>query len=181
MSSSDIVRKAIVDTAKSMMQKRWVTKISVRDITDTLNISRSSFYYYFNDKFDLVNWIFSSEASSQVSSISDPGKLHIGYANLCKYLYENRLFYLNAFKYLGQNSLSDYLLDFYSRLCENRIKELSKSSQLNLDSTELFILSRLEAHSYVGMIMDWVKSGMKDDYLQYFDKLKKIPSDYRIN
>ncbi len=88
---------------------------------------------------------------------------------------------MNAFKYLGQNSLSDYLLDFYSRLCENRIKELSKSSQLNLDSTELFILSRLEAHSYVGMIMDWVKSGMKDDYLQYFDKLKKIPSDYRIN
>lgn len=96
--------------------------------------------------------------------------------SLCKYLYENRSFYLNVLEYTGQNCLRDYLLDFYSELCENRIKAIYGNSVLK--SPEYCLLARLEAHSYVGIIMDWVKAGMNDNYLQYFDYVKSVSYNF---
>jgi hypothetical protein len=45
---------------------------------------------------------------------------------------------------------------------------------LRLAEEELALMARMQAHSYVGIIMDWVKKGMNDDYMSHFEQLYSI-------
>lgn len=174
MANSTITKEALADSLKELMKQIPLSKISVKDITEHCQVSRNSFYYHFKDKYDLVNWIFYSETLREVNSFCEPDNWLDGFVNLCKYLHENRSFYIHAFRYVGQNSLYEYLLNFYFELMKISINTTYSRAGYRLDDRELYLMARMRAHSYVGMIMDWVKSGMSDDYMIYFERLRAL-------
>lgn len=110
MASSELTKLAFANAMKELMVEKPMSKIIIRDITESCNMSRKSFYYHFKDKYDLVNWIFYTEFISVVekTSYSDIWSL---LENICEYLYENKVFYCNALKVKGQNSFSDYFTE----------------------------------------------------------------------
>lgn len=174
MSKTTITKEALAQALKSLAKKKTLAKITIKDITDYCDISRNTFYYHFSDKYDLVNWIFTSETLPVINSFSEPERWWEGFVNLCRYLYENRDFYLDALQYIGQNSLREHLMEFYVELLEIHISTLYSRLGYKLAPDELKILARMQAHSYVGIILDWVDSGMQDNYLKYFEQLKMV-------
>jgi probable dihydroxyacetone kinase regulator len=174
MSKVTITKKALVDALKALMKKKTLSKITVSDITDYCDISRNTFYYHFSDKYDLINWIFYSETLPEVNAFSEPERGFDGFVRLCRYMRANREFYLEALDYVGQNSLKDYLVEFYFELLKIHIDTVYTQLGYKLASEELFLMARMEAHSYVGIIMDWVKEGMQDDYMTRFEQLQHV-------
>jgi probable dihydroxyacetone kinase regulator len=174
MSKVAITKKALVDALKALMKEKKLSKITVSDITDYCDISRNTFYYHFSDKYDLLNWIFYSETLPEVNAFSEPERWFDGFVRLCRYMRANREFYLEALDYVGQNSLKDYLLEFYFELLKIHIDTVYTQLGYKLASEELFLMARMEAHSYVGIIMDWVKGGMQDDYMTRFEQLQRV-------
>lgn len=174
MPKTVITKAALANGLKELMKRKKLSKITVSDITAQCDISRNTFYYHFCDKYALVNWIFSSEALPIINTFSDPDCWLDGFVNLCKYLLKNRQFYLEAFEYTGQNSLKEYLLEFYFELMKLHISTYYAQFNYQLSPDDLYIVARLEAHAYVGIIMDWVKSGMMDNYMSYFEQLKCV-------
>lgn len=174
MSKTTITKDALAQALKNLAKKKPLSKITIKDITDYCDISRNTFYYHFTDKYDLVNWIFTSETLPVINSFSEPERWWEGFVNLCRYLYSNRDFYLDALQYIGQNSLLEHLMEFYVELLEIHINTLYSRLGYKLASKELNILARMQAHSYVGIILDWVNAGMQDNYLEYFEQLKMI-------
>ncbi|MEG1932709.1 MAG: TetR family transcriptional regulator, partial [Pygmaiobacter sp.] len=61
MADSAHTKRVLGDSLKELMQKKPLAKISVGDITAHCGINRQTFYYHFKDKYDLVNWIYTSE------------------------------------------------------------------------------------------------------------------------
>ena len=109
MSNNMITKDALGKALKVLLEKKPLSKISVKDITEYCNISRNTFYYHFKDKYELINWIFYTDMLENVNSFNDPSKLTNSFVNVCKCLYANRKFYLACFQYIGQNSLYEYL------------------------------------------------------------------------
>ena len=62
MSGSQITKKALALSIKKLMETIPLSKISIRQIADNCGVNRQTFYYHFKDKFDLVNWIYYTEA-----------------------------------------------------------------------------------------------------------------------
>jgi len=174
MPKTAITKSALASGLKELMKHKKLSKITVSDITTQCDISRNTFYYHFCDKYALVNWIFSSEALPIINTFSDPDCWLDGFVNLCKYLLKNRQFYLEAFEYVGQNSLKDYLLEFYFELIKTHIATYYAQYNFRLSLDDLYIIARMETHAYVGIILDWVKSGMRDNYMSYFEQLKCV-------
>ena len=48
----------IADAMKRLLVKKPLEKIFVTDICKEAEIERPTFYYHFNDKYDLMAWIF---------------------------------------------------------------------------------------------------------------------------
>lgn len=109
MSNSLITKKALAAALKSCMQDEPLDKISIGEICAKCGLNRKSFYYHFRDKYELVNWIYETEINSKVHEALEAGSHTSEIAMMiCTYLFENRVFYLNALQVSGPQSFHDY-------------------------------------------------------------------------
>ncbi len=139
MADSNITKRALAASMKALMSERPFTRISVGDICNGCDMNRKSFYYHFRDKYDLVNWIFDKEFVS-VERLKSHDCVWEQFSDLCQYLYDNRGFYLEAFKINGQNCFTDS----FTQYCrESLVKDLlcnSDNERLNSFQAELISL-----------------------------------------
>lgn len=107
MADSMITKKAFATALKELTQELPYSKITVGKICDKCDMNRTSFYYHFRDKYDLVNWIFDTEfVKPYTATISDNNWNNIYKA--IAYFYDNREFYSKVLEFTGQNSFADH-------------------------------------------------------------------------
>ena len=58
MSDSLITKRALAKTLKELCQYRNFEKISINDLTNKCGLNRQTFYYHFQDKYDLLQWLY---------------------------------------------------------------------------------------------------------------------------
>ncbi len=174
MPNQEITKAAIAAGLRKAMEKKKLSQITIKDITEACGISRVAFYYHFKDKYDLIQWIFMSETLPVINTFSSPERYFDGFVNLCKHMLADQQFYMQAFSYTGQNSLLELLTETYFELIKIHISTTYAEIGCRLTDDELYLVARLETHAYVGIIMEWVKDGMQKDYMKYFEQMKRI-------
>ena len=132
MADSNITKQAMGNAFKELLEDRPFEKISVSDICDRCNMNRKSFYYHFEDKYDLANWIFDTEFTELMRQ-NNLDVMNVEYCLeerwnglrvVCEYFYENRTFYRRILKIEGQNSFVSHFREFMYPIMENRITRL---------------------------------------------------------
>ena len=88
MADSNITKKALAESMKTLLGTMPFSKISVSDICEVCGMNRKSFYYHFRDKYDLINWIFHTEfyEAACAKPYEDGWEFILG---ICKYFYSN--------------------------------------------------------------------------------------------
>ena len=74
MSGSIITQKKIADAFKQVLYQSDLESITVSQLMKQAKMRRQTFYDYFLDKYDLVNWIFQQELTEIIND-------NIGYRN----------------------------------------------------------------------------------------------------
>lgn len=46
-----------------LLQKKDVNSISISELCEYANFSRETFYYHFNDKYDLISWVYYAQVT----------------------------------------------------------------------------------------------------------------------
>ncbi|MCR4951920.1 MAG: TetR family transcriptional regulator [Solobacterium sp.] len=59
----DVTKKRLADCFMKLAEKKDVSKITVREIAEQSNVSSQTFYNYFQDKYELILWIYSDLGS----------------------------------------------------------------------------------------------------------------------
>ncbi|MFA6846084.1 MAG: TetR family transcriptional regulator, partial [Sphaerochaetaceae bacterium] len=62
----NLSQKALAQALKELLNTKNLDNITVKDISSYCGLSRQTFYYHFSDVFDLVRWIFSTEALDEL-------------------------------------------------------------------------------------------------------------------
>lgn len=107
ISVSVLTKKALAGAMKELLSTKPLSEIHVGDICGRCALSRKSMYYHFEDKYELVNWVFYSEL---IVRLEDDACRNIWDLLLLVtgYLHENRAFYHNAFQIDGDNCFRDF-------------------------------------------------------------------------
>ncbi len=111
MADSSLTKQALAHGLKVLLKDRPFSRVSVSDICNACGMSRKSFYYHFQDKYDLLNWIFTTEFVDSMPPCNSEDNWQL-LNQLCRYFYDNRNFYRRAFAVQGQNSFSSCFWDF---------------------------------------------------------------------
>lgn len=171
MANTKLTKEALAKSLKELLIQRPLDKISVKDITEHCGMSRNNFYYHFQDKYELISWIFYNDISKKVETYDDSSKfLEDSFSSVCECLYKERDFYIRCFRYVEQNSLFEVLTDLYMDLWTKTLRKRFENSGMDLSEEEIELMAKMNTRAMVGMITDWVKKGMKDDYKNYSEQ-----------
>ena len=110
VSQAILVKKALAEGLKVHLRKRPFSKITVEDICAASGVSRRSFYRQFQDKYELLNWLYDYEFC-RFADERDYHTIWDYYPDICCHLYSDRAFFVNAFSVTGQNSFRDFCND----------------------------------------------------------------------
>ena len=120
----------IADTMKELMKKKPISRIRITEICSAAEIERSTFYYHFRDKYELVAWIFFRSADR--TDIIDPHDA----AEAMKQMKNDMLFYKRAYEDKSQNALWQYMLEYFTAKYTELAKQMSGRDAL--DAQTLF-------------------------------------------
>ena len=161
MPGASRTKQILAESLKDLMRKMPLEKISVSDIVEHAEIGRNTFYYHFQDKYDLVNWIFQSESARFFDERVTRENWNSSLESLEAYFSENREFYCNALNYTGQNSLQDYLFEMFSDLVVQQIQEMQQEAGPRYSQEELRFTGDFIASAVLGLLVRWAREGMK--------------------
>lgn len=174
MSNSKITKKVLAQVLKELLREHPLERISIKEIIERCELSRNTFYYHFQDKYELVNWIFYDDIIKNAKTFDDPSKLVDNFIDICKCLLKNREFYLACFQYVGQNCLFETLYNLYYELWKRNLDIRYARSNIKLSQEERDLMARLNSYAFVGIITDWVKKGMNDEYMDYLANVRLL-------
>lgn len=137
----------IADKMKALMRKKPVSKIRITEICAAAEIERSTFYYHFKDKYDLVAWIFYHSAENMdVTNISEA-------ANHMRQMKNDILFYKRAYEDNSPQALWQYMLEYFAEAYTAAAKSALQADTLD---TQLSYSIRLYCYGAVGMAKEWI-------------------------
>ena len=143
----DRTKEWIAQAMKRIMMRKPLDKVHVTDICQEAQMDRSTFYYHFKDKYDLVSWIFTKNVTGMDVLDIEEGALSL------MLMRQDYLFYKRAYEDVAsQNSLWKYLLEYFYQRYEERALELLGTP--SLDKQMAYSL-RLYCYGAVGMAREW--------------------------
>ena len=63
LANNDIIKEAVADGMRELMRHKTIDHISVTEICEECNLNRRTFYRYFQDKYEVVDWIYYHDTS----------------------------------------------------------------------------------------------------------------------
>lgn len=117
MSRTDRTKYDFARTMKVLMQRKPLEKIHIAEICADCQIHRQSFYYHFDDKYSLLNWIFNHEVFLPMEE-SDYQDFYDALCDLAHRLYADAEFYRSAFKAepFGSSAVNGFQRNFMEKV-----------------------------------------------------------------
>ena len=119
-----MTKALISESLKILMETHSFEKITIRMITDASGVIRPTFYNYFCDKYEVLEWIFVEEIVVKMQALFDQKMFTEGIKLIFECMKEDRRFYKRAFEVGGQNSFTDIA---HKHLHQLFLYELEKS------------------------------------------------------
>jgi probable dihydroxyacetone kinase regulator len=159
MSESLITKKALSQGIKELIKKKNFEKITIADITEICGLNRQTFYYHFQDKYELVNWIYYNEAISVFTQDLTFENWNTNVLQLLTIMKKDAYFYQNTLRDTNKNEFQHYLFCVSKEIFCDIIEHFAKESDINCDD-KVFVAEFI-SYGVVGMITAWAKNGMK--------------------
>lgn len=178
MPESVVTKQAIADVFKEIMEKKSFDKITISDITDKCGLNRQTFYYHFQDKYELLNWILYTDVivpfTEELSIDNWSDKL----LNMLNTLKENYKFYVNAFNTSHGDEFKKYFLDAVTDVICKIIDRLTEGQHIDTDDRQFIAV--FFAYGITGTVSRWVMTGMKKSPEATAVYIKNLVNDFKL-
>ena len=174
MSDSILTKKAIAAALKELTTTKPFDKISISDITKSCGLNRQTFYYHFQDKYELLSWIYYTEGFSVVIhdiSFENWNEKILAFLVALK---NDKTFYCNTIK-SAEKDFVEYLLQITIALFEEAINALDAEHKLKAEQQKF--ISQFYAYGVCGIITSWVHRGMKEAPEEVAHNLKVLATN----
>lgn len=172
MSNSLQTKKSLANSLKKLMKVTPLHKISVKDVVKDCNVNRQTFYYHFHDIYDLVEWIYKTEAIESIAEYKSYNTWTDGFYKIFLYIEDNKEFCYNTLNSLSRTHLDMYLFSVINDLLMGVINEIS--SDMSVKNDDKKFISDFYTHAFTGLVIQWMKDGMRENPKVLIEKLKYL-------
>lgn len=152
-------KEALASALKEMMRVKPIGKITVKDLVEICGVNRQTFYYHFDDVYDLLEWVFEEDANRVLPRQVVYERWREDVLFFMDYLQENSSFTLNVY---NSNSRV-YMLRYLRGKLAECIRSFAAlvSADYNIDRQNFEFVVEFYADLAIGFISQWLDLGMQ--------------------
>ena len=152
------IKKNISNICKNIIITDDIEGVSVTKIMRIADMRRQSFYDYFLDKYDVIEWTFHDDLDTMIHD-------HTTYANwsnlvldLCCYFYDNQKFYRRIFSHhCSINALAEKIIkENIQRLIQLILKDMLQTEHIFFDNGYTQFVTNIFTQAIFGEIETWI-------------------------
>ena len=166
---SNRTKQALEASLKKLLLQKPLDKITIQDLTTDCGISRMAFYYHFKDIYDLTEWVCMEDATRALQGKKTYDSWQEGLAQIFEAVLENKPFIMNVYHSLSREQIENYLFKLTYHLIIGVVEERSEGVDISEEDKEF--IADVYKYSFVGIMLDWIKQGMKEDYQEIVEKI----------
>lgn len=160
-------KELLADSFRSLVLTMPFQKISIKMITDGAHVIRPTFYNYFQDKYEVIEFLFDQDIGSKVEVMieNDMEQEAIKLMFIC--FEKNKEYYHRLFETTGQNCFGE----FFSHYCEQTFFRILSRHPMRKMPCELITPQSL-AHYNALLLIEILKLWLSSP--------KEVPAERRL-
>ena len=165
----DLTKQAIASSFLKLLRERPIAQISVKDVCADCNLNRQTFYYHFQDIYDLLFWIVKRDIVSFFHSE------HLSPTDLSGYLYalfrycqRNTRIVRHAYNPSLRIRYEPAFREATEPVLRRRMETYENYRLVSAEDVELLV--SFYAFSASSLLFRWIESGMPESFQANFSK-----------
>lgn len=163
---------ALANALKKRMEHTSFDKITVKDVVTECGVNRQTFYYHFQDIYELLGWIYKTEAVDTISDCRSYDTWQQGFLKIFHYVEDNKAISLNTFHSIAREHLEGFLQSVVFDLLIDIVNELAQERAIP-EADKKFI-ANFYTYAFIGLLCEWLKTGMKEKPETIIEQLSKL-------
>jgi len=156
---ANFTKKALAEQLKEMLQTKPMDKITVTDLVEACQVKRQTFYYHFQDIYDLLGWIYTTEAVESIKNSKSYDTWQQGLLIILEYVNNNKQLCINTSRSLGKEHLEMFLNNVLNVLIGDVVEEIARDYAIS--TKDKAFITKFYGYAFAGTLLDWIGNGMK--------------------
>lgn len=169
---SQLTKRALEESLKRLLLTKPLNKITIADITNDCGISRMTFYYHFQDIYDLVEWACEEDAARAIAGNKTADTWQTGLLDTFLALRKNKPFIASIYHDMSREQVERFLVPVVSDLVKSVVDE--HAARRHVREQDRDFIARFFAHALIGTVLDWIARDMRDDPQQLVQRVATI-------
>ena len=160
---------ALARSLKKLLQKKFLDDITVKEIVEDCEVNRQTFYYHFQDIYDLLRWFLEHETTE---ALKNAGSWRASLLAAFRYLQENQVMVYHVFRSSARDHLDCHFFNLARALIEAPLGACAAFPSL-AEKDRAFLLD-FYMYALAGTFMGWLSEDMKDDPEELVDQVVRL-------
>lgn len=159
---SELTKIGIMDTLIELLYKKPFRKITVKDLVTECGINRNTFYYHFEDIYDLLHQTFLYEVKKANIESINLDNYQEKVDELLPKLLQYRNVVLHIFNSVETRDLVRNLREVYYSTLEKSLIPLFE--ELNLDKKDAAFFLKSLCNALIGFTLEWIDTKLDEAF-----------------
>ena len=153
---SELTKALLGEKFKELVAKKGFEKLTIKMITDAAGVIRPTFYNYFQDKYEVMEWLLWEDVFKEVSKLMEQERGMESLKLLFRKFEEDKTYYEKVFEVTGQNSFEEMLYGRIFNMEEILVKNHPLKHVRGMPHVDEKIFLEFQAISLVNGLKYWL-------------------------
>lgn len=144
----------LANTLKDLLEKKSFSKVTVTEIITLSKVNRNTFYYHFEDIYDLLRWLLEQEAINIVKDYDSKDEIDMAINFTLSYIEKNRSFLKNILFSVGEKDLRRFFSKDFREIIGNFIKIDEEELGIKIDDQYRNVLTMYLTEAIAGLLIE---------------------------
>ncbi|MCI7474007.1 MAG: TetR/AcrR family transcriptional regulator [Clostridiales bacterium] len=149
---------ALANSLRRLLQKKFLDDITVKEIVEDCEVNRQTFYYHFQDIYDLLHWSLEHETAEVLQPCTSWQEALM---TTFRYIQENHVIIYHIYRSSGREHL-DCQFFTMSRALTTRLLDAAAEG-LVLSERDREFLMDFYMYALAGTMLGWLADDMKEE------------------
>ena len=149
-------KQMLADSLKRAISKKSFSKVTVSEIVEDCGINRKTFYYHFEDLYDLLRWTLEQETIEVLKQFNLAVEYEEAISFVLDYMEQNAQMLNNVYHSVGRDELKRFFyLDFFG-LIHSAVDQAEKIEKISVSESFKTFLCQFYTEAVAGILLHWI-------------------------